>query len=157
MSSYLPTGSWSAGLDLAGEAVTKQLSLVSPAAAAAVALWLPKPAGLARRLRRDSAVLLSAFALVGALGLAAVAGIAAATLAPDHAGPVAAVFPPWIDADDAVARVFEAGGVAIGERRAGLVVYAAGAQEGFAEALRAKGAWLLLDADGVAAFVGAPS
>lgn len=107
--------------------------------------------------RRDTSALLAGLAVVAALALATLFGVLSASLSPRDGGAVAAFFPPWMAAEEAEARIFRAGGVAMGERTAGLVHYAVGVSGGFEEALRDQGAWMLLDGSRLAAWIGSPS
>lgn len=93
---------------------------------------------------------------LGLLGVALAAPPVAA-LAPRDDDRVAAVFPPWVSAEEALVRVWRAGGVAVARAGADFVVIAAADDDdpaGFAQALRAQGAWILIDAERAAALCG---
>ena len=79
--------------------------------------------------------------LLAAATLAPLAVALAATLAPAPNGPVAAVFPPWWKAGQAIAQAWAAGPV-IREGAAPFIIVVAAADRA---RLRSLGAWLLLD------------
>jgi len=79
--------------------------------------------------------------LLFAATVAPLAVALAATLAPAPNGPVAAVFPPWWNAGQAITQAWSAGPV-IREGAVPFIIVVAAADRA---RLRALGAWLLLD------------
>lgn len=116
-------------------------------------------ARLTRRSRsarlRVNAGLSAGLAAAAGLGLAAGAGVASAAFAPSKGEAVAALFAPWLDAEDAAERVFRAGGLVIADTDQAWPIYAAGVSDDFLDRLRAQGAWMVMDADGAETLFGA--
>ena len=92
-------------------------------------------------------------AMVVALPLLALQPLVALSRADpgDHAVHIVVV-PPWRDAAEVVAR---AGGHLIGPATAPFAVLAQGSTPGFAAAVQARGAWLVLDAQTLLMLCGA--
>lgn len=157
MTSYLPAGFSEKALEHLVETVSRDLPWISPAAAFLMGLTAAQLPRLGRWLKIDRAAVLAGCAAIGGLGLAAAVGATFATFAPQGDGDVAAVFPPWIAAEEVAERVYRAGGVAIGDKQAGWIQFAVGRGERFEAALSREGAWILLDGRQTAYWFGHPS
>jgi hypothetical protein len=84
--------------------------------------------------------------------LAASVGLAAASgLAPSSDHPVAAIFPPWWTAKQSFAAAAQAGAPIVRTGAFANILVLASDQPGLAKRLYAAGAWLLLDAQALAA------
>lgn len=79
----------------------------------------------------------------------------AAAVQPKPGARVAAIFPPMTERDEALARVWSAGGVAVAFGAFGSVVIAESDDDGFVGALRDSGAWAVIDGELASALCGA--
>jgi hypothetical protein len=80
-----------------------------------------------------------------ALLAASVAPMAWIEAQPRDAGTVAAVYPPWFDADRTIRRAAEAGGAVVRFGAIGAIVVVHDDKPGLSDRLRASGAWFVLD------------
>lgn len=80
--------------------------------------------------------------IAGSLG--AGTAIAAEALTPTDEEPLVAVFPPWMSGSDAEASVLRAGGLTLAPGEGHFIQETYGGWDGYADALRREGAWLVL-------------